>query len=73
MGEGTQPSLPQWGSWDGWEPWPGSRDGEVGANARGLSEEASQHLVAESMQESREIYNATTIPGRADWVGGAIM
>lgn len=55
----------------------GSNNGEVGADARALSEKASQHpvadLVANSMQERREMYNATNISGRLDWVGGAIM
>lgn len=46
---------------------------EGGGNTRAIFEKASQHLVADSMQERREVYSITNISGRADRVGGAIM
>lgn len=62
-----------WESWKGGNHGTGSRDRRVGANTRAISEKASQHLVADSMQERKEIYSINNISGRAGWVGGAIM
>lgn len=62
-----------WESWKGVNHGTGSRDGQVGVNTRAISEKASQHLVADSMQERKEIYSIDNISGRSGWVGGAIM
>lgn len=51
----------------------GSRDSRVGADTRAISEKTSQHLVADSMQERREIYSIPNISDRAGWVGSVLM